>query len=112
MALENAIEKKNKLITPKELNGRIVKGEEIQVIDTRAAKQYNVSKVESAINIPLGDLRTKAKELKPNTPIVTYCNSGVIGNATQNVLRNMGFNDIYNLSGGNKNYQSYIGKQK
>ena len=108
MALQNAIEKKNKLITPKELTERIEKGEVFQVIDTRAPKQYNVSKVATAINIPLGQLRDKCKELDPNLPTVTYCNGGVTGNAAQNVMRNLGFHDIYNLSGGNKNYQNYI----
>ncbi|HEO8421193.1 FAD-dependent oxidoreductase [Niallia sp. FSL W8-0635] len=107
MALQNAIEKKNKLITPSELTDRMEKGEEIQVIDTRATKQYQVSCVESAINIPLGELREKSKEINPNLPTITYCNSGVTGNAAQNVLRNLGFTDIYNLSGGNKNYQHY-----
>jgi NADPH-dependent 2,4-dienoyl-CoA reductase/sulfur reductase-like enzyme/rhodanese-related sulfurtransferase len=107
MALQNAIEKKNKLITPSELTDRMEKGEEIQVIDTRATKQYQVSCVESAINIPLGELREKSKELNPNLPTITYCNSGVTGNAAQNVLRNLGFTDIFNLSGGNKNYQHY-----
>jgi NADPH-dependent 2,4-dienoyl-CoA reductase/sulfur reductase-like enzyme/rhodanese-related sulfurtransferase len=108
MALQNAIEKKNKLITPKELTEKLERGEKIQVIDTRASKQYNVSKVENAINIPLDELREKCRELDFNLPTVTYCNGGVTGNAAQNVLRNLGFNDIFNLSGGNKNYQSYI----
>ena len=108
MALQNAIEKKNKLITPKELTDRLEKGEKIQVIDTRSAEQYKVSKVESAINIPLGALRDKCKDLNPSLPTVTYCNGGITGNAAQNVLRNLGFYDIYNLSGGNKNYQNYM----
>ena len=38
---------------------------------------------------------------------VVYCNGGVTGNAAQNVLRNLGFTDVYNLSGGNKNYQLF-----
>lgn len=107
MALQNAIEKKNKLITPNDLTERMKSGEAIQVIDTRASKQFQASCVDSAINIPLGELRGKSKELNPSLPTVTYCNSGVTGNAAQNVLRNLGFTDIYNLSGGNKNYQNY-----
>ncbi|WP_312098813.1 FAD-dependent oxidoreductase, partial [Niallia sp.] len=55
MALQNAIEKKNKLITPNELSERMKSGETIQVIDTRATNQFNVSCVESALNIPLGN---------------------------------------------------------
>lgn len=112
MALQNAIEKQSKLITPQELTDRIATGKAIQIIDTRAEKQYNVSKVEAAINIPLGDLREKCKDLDPSLPTVTYCNSGVTGNAAQNILRNLGFSDLYNLSGGNKNYQKFIKNKK
>lgn len=112
MALENAIEGKNKLITPHELTERIEKGENLQVIDTRDTKQYEVSHVEGAINIPLAKLRDEAKKLDPESPTVTYCNSGVTGNAAQNVLKNMGFKDVFNLSGGNKNYQIFIKSKK
>ncbi|MEN1967247.1 FAD-dependent oxidoreductase [Lentibacillus sp. N15] len=107
MALQNAIDKKNKLITPQELTDRIDNGESFQIIDTRARNQYEVSKVDGAVNIPLAKLREEAKELDPNIPTVTYCNKGVTGNAAQNVLINMGFKDVFNLSGGNKNYQSF-----
>ncbi|MFC4022406.1 FAD-dependent oxidoreductase [Oceanobacillus longus] len=107
MALQNAIDKKNKLITPRELIDRIDNGEQLQIIDTRATKQFEASNVTGAINIPLAALRSEAKNLDPNLPTVTYCNSGVSGNAAQNVLRNMGFKEVFNLSGGNKNYQSF-----
>lgn len=107
MALQNAIDKKNKLITPQELTDRIESGEQLQIIDTRATKQFEVSNVTGAINIPLANLRSEAKNLNRDIPTVTYCNSGVTGNAAQNVLRNMGFKEVFNLSGGNKNYQSF-----
>jgi NADPH-dependent 2,4-dienoyl-CoA reductase/sulfur reductase-like enzyme/rhodanese-related sulfurtransferase len=107
MALQNAIDKKNKLITPQELTDRIDNGEQFQIIDTRATKQYEVSNVDGAVNIPLAKLREEAKNLDPNIPTVTYCNKGVTGNAAQNVLKNMGFKEVFNLSGGNKNYQSF-----
>ncbi|AWI12621.1 Pyridine nucleotide-disulfide oxidoreductase [Caldibacillus thermoamylovorans] len=107
MALQNAIDKKNRLITPQELTDRIESGEKFQIIDTRATKQYEVSNVDGAINIPLAKLRSEAQNLDPNLPTVTYCNSGVTGNAAQNVLRNLGFKEVFNLSGGNKNYQSF-----
>lgn len=38
---------------------------------------------------------------------MTYCNKGTTGNAAQNVLINLGFKQVFNLSGGNKNYQRY-----
>ncbi|WAA09570.1 FAD-dependent oxidoreductase [Fervidibacillus albus] len=107
MALQNALDKKNKLITPQQLTARIENGEQFQIIDARATKQYEESKVDGAVNIPLAQLREEAKKLDPNIPTVTYCNKGVTGNAAQNVLINMGFKEVYNLSGGNKNYQSF-----
>ena len=33
---------------------------------------------------------------------MTYCNKGTTGNAAQNVLINLGFKQVFNLSGGNK----------
>jgi rhodanese-related sulfurtransferase len=38
---------------------------------------------------------------------VTYCIKGTTGNAGQNALRDLGFGRVYNLSGGNSNYQAY-----
>ncbi|HHU18743.1 MAG TPA: FAD-dependent oxidoreductase [Bacilli bacterium] len=111
MALENAIELKNKLITPEELVTRISNGEELQIIDTRATKQYEASRVDGAINLPLAKLRSEASQLNPALTTVTYCNKGVTGNAAQNILINQGFKDVYNLSGGNKNYQSFKNSQ-
>ncbi|MEC1262079.1 FAD-dependent oxidoreductase [Bacillus swezeyi] len=108
MALHNSIQNKNRLITPGELIERMENGEALQIIDTRVEKQFKVSHVPGAINIPLSQLREIAKNLNHDLPTITYCNSGVTGNAAQNMLINMGVKEVYNLSGGNKNFQSYI----
>ena len=52
-------------------------------------------------------MRSYAKTVDKNQKIVTYCNKGTTGNAAQNVLINLGFKQVFNLSGGNKNYQRY-----
>ncbi|CZR08171.1 FAD-dependent oxidoreductase [Trichococcus ilyis] len=107
MALDNALHG-NPLMTPAQLVETQQKGESIQVIDTRSAKDFEKGHVQNAIHIPLGELRARAGELSKDIPTVTYCNKGVTGNAAQNVLINLGFQEVYNLSGGNKNYQSYL----
>jgi len=107
MALDNALHG-NPLMTPTQLVETQQKGESIQVIDTRSAKDFEKSHVQDAIHVPLGELRARAGELSKDIPTVTYCNKGVTGNAAQNILINMGFQEVYNLSGGNKNYQSYL----
>jgi rhodanese-related sulfurtransferase len=112
MALANAINGTAPLITPSDLDARRNDGETLQVVDVRSAKDYAKSHVPDAINIPLGDLRTRAGELDPDIPTVMYCNKGVSGNAGQNILLRRGFASVMNLSGGNSNYQSHQRSQR
>lgn len=99
MILTNSIYGKNPIITYKEL---IKNREQYTIIDVRSQEQYNNSHIEGAINIPLGNIREKYKELDKSLTYVVHCNKGVSGNAAQNLLRNLGFEKVYNLSGGFK----------
>ncbi len=107
MALDNAL-KRNPLVTPAELVSLQNSGESLQIVDTRSKKDFEKAHVKGAIHIPLAELRERNEELDRTLVTITYCNKGVTGNAAQNVLINYGFEKVYNLSGGNKNYQSYL----
>ena len=107
MALANAIDGTAPLITPSDLDARLHAGEAIQIVDVRSAKDYAKSHVPGAVNIPLADLRDRVDELDANTATVTYCNKGVSGNAGQNILLRHGFATVFDLSGGNSNYQTH-----
>lgn len=111
MALTNALTTAP-LITPDDLMELQKNNENITIIDTRAPKSFEKNHVPNAINIPLAELREKASTLDKNKKTIVYCNKGVTGNASQNVLRNEGFKEVYNLSGGNKNYQELAKKQQ
>ncbi|MGF2095425.1 FAD-dependent oxidoreductase [Enterococcus casseliflavus] len=108
MALNNDINNDTPLMTPIELLRRIDSGEKLQIIDTRSRKQFETSRVKGAIHIALAELRDRYEELDKECVTVTYCNKGVTGNAAQNILLNKGFRQVYNLSGGNKNYQEIL----
>lgn len=102
MILENAISNGRPILNPNKIEDF---GEDLQIIDTRSEKDYHSKgHVENAINIPHSKLRDKLNELDINRPIVTYCNKGTTGNATQNILINRGFKSVFNLSGGHKFY--------
>lgn len=105
MILENAIHGGRPLMTAEELMARQEAGEALTVIDARAAEQYEKAHVENAVSIPHAKLRGALASLDPNAVIVTYCNKGVTGNATQNILINRGFRRVYNLSGGMNQYR-------
>ncbi|MBC8016139.1 MAG: FAD-dependent oxidoreductase [Sporomusaceae bacterium] len=108
MILDNAIRRGRNLITPNELQEKMKKGEEIQIIDARVAKQYTAAHVEGAVNIPHEQIRVDVDSLDKDGIAVTYCNKGVTGNAAQNILINHGFKKVYNLSGGYKNYSKNV----
>ena len=100
MILDNAVHKARPLITAKELDALIQSGEKVQLIDTRAPAQYEKDHIATAESIPLAKIREAAEHLDKETVTVTYCNKGVTGNAAQNILLNIGFKKVYNLSGG------------
>ncbi|BCN31027.1 FAD-dependent oxidoreductase [Anaeromicropila herbilytica] len=104
MILDNAINQGRKLITAGHLADVIERKEKIQIVDARVVAQYEKDHVETAVNMPHSKLREQMKQLNPDVMTVTYCNKGVTGNAAQNILLNNGFKEVYNLSGGHKNY--------
>lgn len=42
-------------------------------VDVRPKDQYEIGHIKGAINIPLGDLIPRIKELPPHKYIITYC---------------------------------------
>ncbi|WP_315122368.1 FAD-dependent oxidoreductase [uncultured Clostridium sp.] len=105
MILDNALNNNRPIITSKEIQRLVNKGEKIQIIDARVTKQYDESHVDTAVNIPHSNLREGLETLNKEALTITYCNKGVTGNATQNILINHGFKKVYNLSGGHKFYK-------
>jgi len=105
MILDNAINSDKKLITSDELEELINSGKDYQLIDARAASQYEQDHIETAVSIPHAKLRDALDKLDKDAITVTYCNKGVTGNAAQNILLNHGFKEVFNLSGGHKNYR-------
>lgn len=104
MILDNAINQGRKLITADKLSEKLKASEKIQIVDARVTAQYDKDHVETAVNMPHSKLREQLKDLDPKVMTITYCNKGVTGNAAQNILLNHGFKEVYNLSGGHKNY--------
>ncbi len=104
MILENAIHGGRPLMTAQELDSLMQTGEHYTLIDARVPAQYEKSHVQTARNIPHEKLREAVASLDKGTVAVTYCNKGTTGNAAQNILLGKGFKKVYNLSGGERQY--------
>ncbi len=112
MILDNAMNRGRQLITAKELEALIHSEEKYQLIDTRAAKQYEKAHIRTARNIPHEKLREAVPQLDKDVITITYCNKGTTGNATQNILINHGFKKAYALSGGFNQYSKVFSKDR
>lgn len=110
MALDNALAHNTPLITPQQLYDMQEQGKVVQIVDTRSKREYEKSHISGAIHMPLEELRSRWQELEKEHLTVTYCNKGITGNAAQNLLRNLGFSLVYNLSGGMQVYQGILHK--
>lgn len=98
----NAVYRGRKLITPSEL---IADMDSYTIVDVRSREDYVKGHIERAVNIPLDEMRERISELNKSDKIVVHCNKGTTGNAAQNLLLNLGFNEVYNLSGGYSHYK-------
>lgn len=68
-------------------------------IDVREPEEFARSHVEGAINIPPSELMSGAKALidvPKKTKLVIYCITGSRSNASINILKSLGFENIEN----------------
>lgn len=75
----------------------------LQVVDVRTSGEVQKSPLAGcphAVNIPVDELRTRLSELDPQLPTVVSCGVGLRGHVAQRILRQHGFDNVTNLSGG------------
>jgi len=74
-----------------------------QVLDVRTPteiKEAPLAGVEKAISIPLDELRNRLDELNPEGPTVVTCETGLRAHVAVRILKQHGFKNLANLSGG------------
>jgi NADPH-dependent 2,4-dienoyl-CoA reductase/sulfur reductase-like enzyme/rhodanese-related sulfurtransferase len=82
------------------------------LIDVRRPDEFEKGKIQHAINIPVDELRNRLNEIPTNTPIYIYCEAGLRGYLAHRILKQHGFNEVFNLSGGYYLWQSCTAEQK
>ena len=87
-------------ITINELKNKVAQG--AILLDVRSNQEYKEGHLQGAINIPDYELKNRIqKEIpKKNQSIVIYCQYGGRSRNAYNMMKNMGYTNIYNLSGG------------
>lgn len=78
----------------KELQSKISEG--ALILDVRTEKEYATGHINGALNISLGTIRERYKELDPLKTYITYCSHGLRSVKAANLLRERGFKRVYN----------------
>jgi molybdopterin/thiamine biosynthesis adenylyltransferase/rhodanese-related sulfurtransferase len=88
-------------ITATELADRLRNdGQHIKLIDVREPHELEISKIEGAKLIPLGQLAARMSELDSADEIVLFCKSGTRSARALELLASAGFRKMKNLKGG------------
>ena len=87
-------------ITPRELSGRLRRGDVIDLIDVREPYEWRIARIEGARLIPLGRIGASASEIARDRDVVLYCHHGARSQVAGEALVAQGFDRIWNLSGG------------
>ena len=95
------------LVTAAELKGLLAGGaaaggdaERPLVLDVRNLGEYEASHLKGALNIPVDELRFRLDEVPRGKPIVVHCRSGFRSHLALRILKQNGFPDVRNLTGG------------
>lgn len=70
------------------------------VIDVRTPEEYTKGHFEKAINIPVDELRSRLDEIPTDKPLYLFCQVGIRGYLSQRILKQSGYENVYNISGG------------
>ena len=69
------------------------------ILDVREEAEYQAGAIPGAVNLPLGQLRSRLNELDRSREVIVHCQVGLRGYLAERILRQNGFS-VRNLSGG------------
>lgn len=74
--------------------------DEVILVDVREEHEWKKEHIKGAERIYVGHLKEKASSLPRDKPIATTCGWGGRGSLGASILKNLGFNEVYNVLGG------------
>jgi NADPH-dependent 2,4-dienoyl-CoA reductase/sulfur reductase-like enzyme/rhodanese-related sulfurtransferase len=86
----------------KQVNVDLVRGlfeHNAHIIDVRERGEYANGHIKNAVNIPLSELRDRINEIPKDKPVYLHCRTGQRSYNATLALQNLGFNNVYNITG-------------
>lgn len=85
---------------PVELKRRLDAREPIVLLDVRDNWETALARLDNALHIPMEEIEHRTDELDPKNEVVVICHHGVRSAAVADYLGRLGFDNVWNLSGG------------
>jgi rhodanese-related sulfurtransferase len=70
------------------------------LLDVRNVNEFEASHVRGAINVPVDELRWRLAEIPRDRPLIVQCRSGFRSHLALRILKQNGWTDVRNLTGG------------
>jgi len=67
-----------------------------QLVDVRSLAEFAAGNVPGSVNIPLDEIRQRAKELDPQRWVIVFCASGTRSAMARRRLKGLGFDKVLN----------------
>jgi rhodanese-related sulfurtransferase len=87
-------------IEPVELKRRLMRGDQIRLLDVREAQEVAIAPFPGALHLPMGDVPSQVSELDAAAEWVIICHHGIRSAQVAMYLARMGFECLANLIGG------------
>ncbi len=87
-------------MTPAEVEDRRRRGEDFVLLDVRTPKEFVEAAVPGSVNIPLGALRERWRELPADKEIVVFCKISLRGYEAARILQARGLTRVAVMDGG------------
>ena len=70
------------------------------IIDVREKDEYELSHLNTSVNIPMSEIRERINEVPKDRPVYLHCRSGQRSYNVCLLLKHLGFTNVYNISAG------------
>ncbi len=100
MVASNVVHGRSRTVTPQELAAELAAPAPPFVLDVRTPGEHRAARIEGALNVPVDALRGQLERIPKDRPIVVHCGVGYRAYVAEKILRQCGFADVRNLTGG------------
>lgn len=85
---------------PRELKARMDRGDSPLILDVREMEEVALAPFPDAMHIPMGEIPSRLSELEAEREVVVVCHHGIRSAQVAGYLSSIGFQAVFNLTGG------------